>query len=75
MKDLLAVQLELEAEMHGAGILRFTKNNQRSIDSGAASEADWFRRQHGGTRISQAAHRRARADTAAGWTGDIRLSG
>lgn len=37
-------QLELEAEMHGAGILRFTKNNQRAIDQGSASEADWFRR-------------------------------
>ncbi|CAM0028671.1 RNA polymerase [Vibrio phage D530] len=44
MQDLHAKQLELEAEMHGAGILRFTKNNQRSIDAGAASEADWFRR-------------------------------
>jgi len=44
MKDLMKLQLELEAEMHGSGILRFTKNNQRSIDSGAASEADWFRR-------------------------------
>ena len=44
MKDLHAIQLELEAEMHGAGILRFSKNNQRSLDSGSASEADWFRR-------------------------------
>lgn len=30
--------------MHGAGILRFQKNNERSIASGSASEADWFRR-------------------------------
>ena len=44
MTDLLQTQLALEAEMHGAGILRFDKNNQRSIDGGAASEADWFRR-------------------------------
>lgn len=44
MTDLLQKQLELEAEMHGAGILRFTKNNQRALDSGNASEADWFRR-------------------------------
>ena len=44
MSDLLRVQLELEAEMHGAGILRFTKNNQRAIEAGSASEADWFRR-------------------------------
>ncbi|AHN84679.1 RNA polymerase (endogenous virus) [Gutovirus Vc1] len=44
MKDLHAVQIELEEEMHGAGILRFTKNNQRSIDSGQAGETDWFRR-------------------------------
>lgn len=44
MQDLLKKQLELEAEMHGAGILRFTKNNQRAIDQGSASEADWFRR-------------------------------
>lgn len=44
MKDLLQVQLELEAEMHGAGILRFEKANQRQIDSGTASDADWYRR-------------------------------
>lgn len=44
MKDLLQTQLELEAEMHGAGILRFEKNNQRNIDSGLASDTDWYRR-------------------------------
>lgn len=44
MIDLHAKQLELEAEMHGAGILRFEKNNQRALDSGIASDADWFRR-------------------------------
>lgn len=44
MKDLLQVQLEHEAEMHGAGILRFEKNNQRNLDSGNASDADWYRR-------------------------------
>ncbi|CAM0028180.1 RNA polymerase [Vibrio phage D529] len=44
MKDLMQIQRELEAEMHGAGILRFEKNNQRSVDMNQASEADWFRR-------------------------------
>lgn len=44
MKDLRLVQIELEEEMHGAGILRFTKNNQRALDSGEAGESDWFRR-------------------------------
>lgn len=43
-KDLMQIQRELEAEMHGAGILRFEKNNQRAIDSGNASDAEWFRR-------------------------------
>lgn len=43
-KDLMQVQLELEAEMYGAGILRFERNNQRSIDAGSAADADWFRR-------------------------------
>lgn len=42
--NLYEQQLAIEHEMHGAGILRFEKNNQRSIDAGSASEADWFRR-------------------------------
>ncbi|QHB42723.1 DNA-directed RNA polymerase [Vibrio phage VP-HS15] len=43
-KDLMQIQLELEAEMHGAGILRFEKNNQRALESGNGSDADWYRR-------------------------------
>ncbi len=42
--DLYKKQIELEEEMHGAGILRFTKNNDRAVDNGRAGEADWFRR-------------------------------
>lgn len=42
--DLMQRQLELEAEMHGAGVLRFHKSNNRAIDAGSASDADWFRR-------------------------------
>lgn len=30
--------------MHGSGIVRFDKNNQRAIESGSSSETDWNRR-------------------------------
>lgn len=42
--ELQAEQLQLEAQMHGAGIERFNANNQRAIDSGNASDTAWFRR-------------------------------
>lgn len=44
MKDLIAIQHQLEADMHGAGIFRFEKANQRSIDAGLESDTDWYRR-------------------------------
>lgn len=43
-EQLYQVQLDLEAEMHGFGIERFLKNNQRAIDSGVQSDTDWNRR-------------------------------
>lgn len=43
-KTLMQIQLELEAEMHGAGILRFNKNQERALASGAGSETDYYRR-------------------------------
>jgi len=42
--DLIQEQYALEAEMHGAGVLRFHKSNSRASDSGAGSDADWYRR-------------------------------
>lgn len=43
-EELLKVQLELEAEMHGDGILRFEKNNERAVKQGASSETAWYRK-------------------------------
>ncbi|QZI86108.1 DNA-directed RNA polymerase [Vibrio phage 15E36.1] len=44
MTDLHLKQIELEEQMSGAGLLRFTKNNQRALESGQAGETDWNRR-------------------------------
>lgn len=44
MKDLNLIQQQIEAEMHGAGIFRFEKSNQRSSDAGLESDTDWYRR-------------------------------
>uniref|UniRef100_A0AAU6W0C2 DNA-directed RNA polymerase n=1 Tax=Pseudomonas phage Ulina01 TaxID=3138549 RepID=A0AAU6W0C2_9CAUD len=41
---MLETQLILESKMHGAGMERFVRNNDRAINAGAASETDWFRR-------------------------------
>lgn len=41
---MLDTQLTLEAKMHGAGMERFVRNNERAISGGAASDTDWFRR-------------------------------
>lgn len=41
---MLDTQLALEAKMHGAGMERFIRNNDRAIAAGAASDTDWFRR-------------------------------
>ena len=42
--ELYQQHLELEAEMHGYGVTRFDKNNQRAVDSGTPSDTDWNRR-------------------------------
>lgn len=42
--ELYQKQLELEGEMHGYGVTRFDRNNQRAIDSGTPSDTDWNRR-------------------------------
>lgn len=42
--NLYQKQLELEMEMHGSGVMRFEKANQRNLEAGQASETDWFRR-------------------------------
>lgn len=42
--ELYQKQIELEGEMHGYGVTRFDKNNQRAIDSGTPSDTDWNRR-------------------------------
>lgn len=41
---MIDIQLALEAKMHGAGMDRFVRNNDRAIASGAASDTEWFRR-------------------------------
>lgn len=43
-EQLLEKQIELELDMHGAGVTRFYKNNQRAIDSDVQSDTDWNRR-------------------------------
>lgn len=43
-EQLKQIQIELELDMHGSGILRFEKNNQRAIESGSHSDTDWSRR-------------------------------
>ncbi|AWD90639.1 DNA-dependent RNA polymerase [Pseudomonas phage Nerthus] len=41
---MLETQLAIEAKMHGAGMERFVRNNERAISAGSASDTDWFRR-------------------------------
>lgn len=43
-EQLQALQIELELDMHGSGISRFYRNNQRAIDAGIDSDTDWNRR-------------------------------
>ena len=43
-EQLVDEQIKLELDMHGSGIVRFEKNNQRAIEAGAASDTDWNRR-------------------------------
>lgn len=42
--ELIERQVELEMDMHGSGISRFMRNNQRSLDSDNQSDTDWCRR-------------------------------
>lgn len=44
MKDLHAIQLQLEEEMFSGGIRRFEAEQQRHIASGASSDTAWNRR-------------------------------
>ncbi|ARB11232.1 DNA-directed RNA polymerase [Marinomonas phage CPP1m] len=44
MTELYSKQLGIEMEMHGAGIARFEKANQRNLEAGQASETEWNRR-------------------------------
>ncbi|AWD90592.1 DNA-dependent RNA polymerase [Pseudomonas phage Njord] len=40
----IETQEALEAKMHGAGLDRFIRNNDRAITGGSASDTDWYRR-------------------------------
>lgn len=42
--DLIQEQVILELDMYSDGLGRFDKNNQRHIETGSQSEADWNRR-------------------------------
>jgi DNA-directed RNA polymerase len=42
--ELQQLQRELEGEMHGNGVARFDRNNERAVKQGAASETAWFRK-------------------------------
>lgn len=42
--ELIAEQVKLELDMYEDGLDRFTKNNQRHVDTGSQSETDWNRR-------------------------------
>lgn len=43
-EQLVDEQIRLELDMHGSGIARFDKNNQRALEGGSASDTDWNRR-------------------------------
>lgn len=43
-EKLMQAQIELELDMHGSGVSRFYRNNNRAIESGNHSETDWSRR-------------------------------
>ncbi|ATW58212.1 RNA polymerase [Pseudomonas phage uligo] len=44
MNDMQQIQLDLEAKMHGAGLDRFVRNNDRAVNGGMGSDTDWYRR-------------------------------